>query len=360
MKTRAVKWALGIVLALIVVVGTGGYFVASRVLDWGTGLVLKAVESGTLTEKVDVTSISCAKAKLRGPRKARWQDVQAEVVLTRENPAGTTTSGAWRGDIDHVDFRWAGLLSGTLHVALKDVRITRSRDKVLESTTRDGQAVSIRNLEMLADRIVVTHKVQGLSPVALKSVAVRSFSALNGWRRGEPAELDIDVDGGFSFDLNGEHVRVGLKCVEVEGGTALVASEADVRKAVAAYGDWLTDAEVEIAARNPLRLPRLLQVKAHAEKTVREHYEKSTSPEGDAYRHLAWSWLLCDAFDPAFAERVAEAHEVGGTNAPDESARDRANNETGRLYWQSKVPFQDLKSKVKTDPRVAIRGRTGQ
>lgn len=118
-----------------------------------------------------------------------------------------------------------------------------------------------------------------------------------------------------------------------ENGQATLRFEAkDIRQMADVFDLELSDDEVSIIARYPVRASIIMRITSYAKETSRSAHRRNRNVPEDAYRHVLWSFLLTQKFGETFAERVTDAHEVLPTNTAAERQMDFHNNSIGRLY----------------------------
>lgn len=345
---------VGVALVVVVLI-LGGiwYGIAGRAVAWGTGLVMNSLQGASLSNGIKVTSASCSDTSVSGPLTAKWHDFQLTLEVDAANPA--LEEHSWRIATESAKLKWRGIFSGTLGCELRNVSVEPVREAVMRSATRSGRRVYISDLRLHFDRVATQKKIRAISPVAFKS-AIGDFARdIKRWAAGEGAQSAVELAGTLHFRIDQQPVDLALRTRRQNGQTMLVSDAPDIQAAADAFGDPLTEAETEISARHPLRIPALLVAKTTAEQGARRTFP-ADSAKRDAYRHVTWSWLLCDRFGTEFARQITSAHEEGSDNTAQESERDLANNRLGRSYWEQNVTFKALKQKVENDPDVALRG----
>ncbi len=128
--------------------------------------------------------------------------------------------------------------------------------------------------------------------------------------------------------------------------------EQDIRKMANTFELELSDEEVAIIARYPIRAPLVMRITSDAKDTSERAFRNDSTVPEDAYRHVLWSYLLTQKFDPEFAEQVTDAHETLPTNTADERKMDFHNNAVGREYAQRGVSRSRLLWYVRNDRQV--------
>lgn len=170
-------------------------------------------------------------------------------------------------------------------------------------------------------------------------------------REGTTARV-VNLTARLHFKLNEIPMAVRLETARVGNQTRLRINRADLDLLSQRYDRPLTVSERELLAENPLKAPVLLRIKEYAERSSRRLAAADRAFNEDSTRHVLWSYWLTKTFGPEFAERVTEAHEVGSSNSAQESTRDRANNQLGREWAESKRTEGQVVHLAKSDPRV--------
>ena len=115
----------------------------------------------------------------------------------------------------------------------------------------------------------------------------------------------------------------------------------------------MTDAEIDVLADNPVRVPKLNKIRDHARSVSHKAYGGDPTVPEDAYRHTLWSFTLTNEYGPEFAQTVTDAHEIGATwNTEADHRMDYNNNKVGRDYAKAGVPESDILKRVLEDPAV--------
>lgn len=157
------------------------------------------------------------------------------------------------------------------------------------------------------------------------------------------------------------HFKVGSRWHDLpvvsrwEGGeTVLAVAPDDVRGISRDYPRPLTETEIALVARNPVRAPALLRLSERASMAAAEQWYLDHEFPQDAFRHVYWSYLLTREFGPEFAEQVTSAHEIGPTYETGAAniRMDLANNAVGRDYALAGVPEGEIAERVRRDPQV--------
>lgn len=171
--------------------------------------------------------------------------------------------------------------------------------------------------------------------------------------RSGSTSLPLSFSAISAFRLNGEMVKAALEIERHGSESRLTMNRESLQILSWLLMEKLTDPEVELLSHNPLKAPRLLQIRDDAQETANKaHQERADIPE-DAYRHVLWSYLLTKAYGQEFAKEVTDAHEQGVTdNSAAEHQMDYTNNAVGRGYARRDYKRADLVNLLLRDPAV--------
>ena len=114
----------------------------------------------------------------------------------------------------------------------------------------------------------------------------------------------------------------------------------------------LVDAEIEVIARHPSKVPAMIKITMQAK--LLSGMEKAQNPQfpEDAFRHLYWSYHLTREFGPKLAKEITDAHETAPGNTQNERLMDYHNNEVARMLARQKLTTAQLKQLALQSARV--------
>ncbi len=341
-------------LVVLVLLLSGVYFLG--------GIVLRRVSDEMLVRLpplaehigIEVTEPSYEKAYLSSLRSATWDGVSVRLHLKANN----TIAGK---DSQYL------LIAGSMRVSLMDFSFKRVlvelNDFSLNPSDDPSQVVTVANAplpeELIPGRVAgeYVRAVVQIQDVYDPKGSLRWFlDQLANLVRDGQTEMPIDVDGSLTFQLGGKLRQAAIRTEAVESAWRLMLNPSDLKLVSEFFDDALTDAEIEVVAKFPLRAGTLLTLKENAQKESRRARDSDHTAPEDAYRHVLWSYSLTKTYGPSFARQVTDAHEVGAKDNTEADHRmDYHNNKIGRQYAQRGVREQDILLKVKTDPQVIRR-----
>lgn len=155
-----------------------------------------------------------------------------------------------------------------------------------------------------------------------------------------------------TIKLGDKTAQAYLYTLQEKGHTSLQFREEDIKNMAETFSLQISDEEAAIIAQYPLRTTRIMQITLDAKTTSRKAKKHNRSVPEDAYRHVLWSYLLTQEFDPAFAEQVTDAHETLPTNTAAQRAMDFHNNRIGRAYALQGVSRDRILWLVRNDKNV--------
>ncbi len=165
--------------------------------------------------------------------------------------------------------------------------------------------------------------------------------------------IPIDFSCISFFTLNNEPAKAKITTMHDNQGYYRLVANKEFFKTMAWHsGDNITDAEAQVLALNPFKLPRLLKIMGDA-RVESERYKRNPAVPEDAYRHVLWSYLLTKEYGPEFAKIVTDSHEEGDmTNTEAEHRMDYANNTIGREYALNNYNQNEVLRRLLNDSRV--------
>jgi hypothetical protein len=162
---------------------------------------------------------------------------------------------------------------------------------------------------------------------------------------------DVEFSGDVLLEIEGESFQAHLYTDREGDQFRLRFRESDIRSISDDTGMALVPEQIEIVSLYPLRAPIILALTERARALALQHEPDDVWMQ-DAHRHVAWSFLLTDAFGPDFATQVTDAQERRPGNTPNERAMDYHNNAVGRQLVADRVALGTLAERVRSDPRI--------
>ena len=167
-------------------------------------------------------------------------------------------------------------------------------------------------------------------------------------RKGVVPEL-LFIDGRVEFYLNETRHEVRLDLNKKTNTLEL--NRDDLLYACGHFDTALNFEEISFVATQPLKTPRLLQIKYEAEQTAKAMSTDNLHRE--TYQYITWSYLLTREFGTEFAKKMIEVHKKDRSEQrKKEREMSIINAEIGREYANNGVSFISLKRKIDSDERV--------
>lgn len=165
-------------------------------------------------------------------------------------------------------------------------------------------------------------------------------------------KIPLKISAVSYFELVGRPAQARLSVEFRNEAYILVMNEEDLRQLSENMSEKLRDAEIKVISKNPLRAPKLLEIRDKAFQDAENKAKASPGFPDDAYRHVYWSFLLAREFGENLAKEMADAHESGLNNPDAEKRMDLNNNAAGRRYASQGYSEIALIQKVLEDPEV--------
>jgi hypothetical protein len=279
---------------------------------------------------------------------------------------------AWSGISTKLKLRKTPLFSAAQEISLKSERIVLNLENIWNRTfllTAEGMNLAVKTIrgktQSIEDRPALG-RIEGQHltlffqldflkpqeiPTHLSWILKNIVNLLNEGR----CSLVLAFSGVSTVSIRGKPFSIELSTELDNNQTIIIINEADVM-AISEEFDLLrplTLAEVKLLSRNPLRVPRLLEIMQYARKISTNEYQNNPLVPEDAFRHILWSYLLTREYGADFAMKVTDANEEGRTdNTQDDRLMDINNNRIGRNYAKAGYPETSLLSKLMYDPEV--------
>lgn len=162
----------------------------------------------------------------------------------------------------------------------------------------------------------------------------------------------VEFSGATYISFRGKPARIRLSVKPENGIYTLVMYEKDLKTLAGQMREQVTDAEIDLIAKYPLRAPTLLKVSDYASKAAGEANKKQPDVSENTYRHVLWSYLLTRQYGEVFAKQVTDAHEV--TDYEGDRDIDLRNNQVGRSYALEGMPEKRILERLLTDPNAVL------
>lgn len=191
-------------------------------------------------------------------------------------------------------------------------------------------------------------------PSSWKPQLMTRAKQLKAWVFNDQPIKNLEIKGRAVFIVDDWPVSVRFHSVaSADGLVHLEGNAEDLRVIAEMIEPKFTDSDLNLAAKNLLKAPRLLSIRTQAE--MRAIHLKNRDPQisYDVPRHIFWSYWLTQAYGPDFAREATNSHEVGDMlNSAAESQKDRHHNELGIEYATRRLSEEQVEKLIFTDPRV--------
>ena len=340
---KVLRYGLLAMLILLVVL----YFVGNVLLDRMSRDAMVVLAQKGPAHGMDISEPGFRTVRLSGVRSAHWNNLHATLRFTKSKTFNPERLFEVR--VESLD----GWLTGQGNLALTARGITIESDEVSqgdaesddskENDMRETISVGFVDLEIEID---LSNPLQGLEGALPELVSL----AIEG-----TTPLSINTEGELEFTLKREPAKVRFRVEDDANENRLMLFTEDLRPISRKFDEELTEAEMELISRHPLRTPNLLRIKDDAESTAKKAFNQDNQVPQDAYRHVLWSFLLTRKYDSDFAQEVTDSHEQGDTgNTPAERDMDYRNNAVGRRYAREKIGRSQILTRLLSDPEVVL------
>ncbi len=194
------------------------------------------------------------------------------------------------------------------------------------------------------------------SPLTWKKQILKRAKQLKEWAFNDQSIENLELKGKAVFIVDDWPVSVRFHTVTNEKGLVHLEGEPqDLRVIAEMIEPKFTDTDLNLAAKNLLKTPKLLSIRTAAE--MQAIRLKDRDPEIPYYvpRHIYWSYWLAKAYGADFAREATDAHEIGD-NLESEARHEvgREHNALGREYAARNLPEAKIEEMIFSDPRVRL------
>lgn len=158
--------------------------------------------------------------------------------------------------------------------------------------------------------------------------------------------LDLEIQAITVLNIDDRELKVRLFTEREHDTTYLKFDHNDILQAAKKFDLDLTEAEAEIIANYPSKVPAMIKITRDAKRLSQNEKSKNSNFPEDAYRHVYWSYHLTKAFGPELARQITDAHETVPGNTKNERLMDYHNNEMGRRFASENLSVDEIKSRV--------------
>lgn len=335
-KKKGFMFKLLFLLALI-------YTAAGLLTGAVTRHYLPAVERSAFKSGAVISEISFQKAGLASWRSLKWEGVSAHVKPRDSRIPGREFSFI----VDRLELEIEAALEGVLLLKGSNMSLSQISSGLSQGKPEPKKVKSIQGDFSL--RV----KVQPLSSRGAAAAIRKSLKDVSVLVREGRSGADLDYRGTSYFSIKGTRFFAQLYTVREGGEVRLVMNAEDVSRIAVQLDEELTPAEILLISRNPVRAPRLFEIKEAAKRKAAEAAAREEDFPQDAYKHVLWSYLLTREYGEVFSKEVTDAHEKGSRkNTQADHLMDYQNNVVGSRYALEKVAEADVLDRFRKDPSV--------
>jgi len=192
------------------------------------------------------------------------------------------------------------------------------------------------------------------SPFMWKAQFLQRVREIHAWAFADRPIQNLETRGQALVLVGHQLMPVRFHSVtNSRGQVHLEGNVEDLHAVAKAIEPKFTDADLQVAAKNLLKAPRLLTIRNKAEMQAVQLKNRDPEILYDVPRHIFWSYWLAQAFGSDFAREVTAAHEIGDTSSsPANTAIDHHHNELGIEYAKRQLTEAEVEKLIFEDPRV--------
>ncbi len=167
----------------------------------------------------------------------------------------------------------------------------------------------------------------------LEPAVVMVTNSLRDFYVNKPLQLDLELQGVLSTNINSRPARLGIFVANAPDGKRLAIKVEDLRALVSNDKDSYTQEELDVLSLNPIHAITLLELKERAVNEANILQPQFPRLTTDRIRHVLWSYLITKACGADLARQITTAHEFNaGQPVGNDTDYDLASNEMGIAY----------------------------
>ena len=307
----------------------------------------KAINNINIFQNLTLLSLDFKTAKYNFPNSVIWRGVTAEVFIKNKPDFLSSQRFTFRIQELHLtlsDFFHKKFLCIGNALTIIPADLNSGVETAPESIPREGLEQGQFQIQFVFD-FIRFHTVKRQVDQLLKQVSTI-------FQNGQTV-IPIHLSGISTFTMNNNLAKAKISTRRNKEGYYILHINKEFFKTMAWQQTYeITDAEAELMADNPLKMPKLIEIMDYAKRKSEKFRSMKRIPE-DAYRHVLWSYLLTKEFGPEFAKRVTDAHEEGDfSNTEAEHQMDYNNNAIGRQYALNNYKKDTILRRLLNDPNV--------
>ncbi len=302
---------------------------------------------------VKIDNFDFSSAKFSSFSKMNWTDLEGDLYVEGVN--GIKSDVPFNFFLDSFSVGTNSINNREFYAIAQGLVLetdTSAEDHTAQNTYISSENINAGNIvlrEALYNFNIEDIRLNNPSPRNLLEQFEEPFGKLAlSLKNGEVPEF-LFIDGRVEFYLNETRHEVRLSVNKLTNKLEL--NRDDLLYACGHFDKALNFEEISFIATQPLKTPRLLQIKYEAEQTA-----KAMSTDNlykDTYQYITWSYLLTKEFGTEFAKKVTDTHKKDRSGErKNEKEMDIINAEIGREYANNGVSLVSLKRTIDKDSRV--------
>lgn len=283
---------------------------------------------------VDVSELDFREAYLESPNSIAWAGINGRFRFVSRGEE--LKNREFQISVDRIILKFKNLKQRKFGVSASGLSIRTSEAEGGKLEYIEGQDLDIKFVLDFFHPRTIPHQMRAWA----KGLGDLLTSGKTVW--------PVEFSGTTYFAFHGKPARARLSVKKEGDEYRLVMYEQDLKDVARQFGEHVTDAEVNLTARYPLRAPKLLRISDYAAKAAAAAAKGQPELSQNCYRHVIWSYLLTKEYGADFAKQVTDAHEDGPDIEGDRDI-DLRNNEVGRRFALEKIPETAVRSRLLTD-----------
>jgi hypothetical protein len=274
-----------------------------------------------------------------------WKDVALYINSGKNSGDLAMAHGTWR--MQRVELTIKDLLRGTFFLKIDGLQF--------QPETQSSYA---KSLLLVNERCLIYATI---SPGIFFTKGRKACFLLKDFLENGATDLPLNLSGRITFLMKGAEILFRFHLVERDKKWGLEVNPGDLRQVADLMGEPVTNEEVKVMSKNPLKMTEVLRMKNQARKTAKDVCGKMSYDAESHCRHVLFSYKLTEAFGQKFAKRLTDAREIGDKDDDNlERMIDDQDAKQGREYALERRSEKELLEEVIMQSAEKSPGKGGQ
>jgi len=222
------------------------------------------------------------------------------------------------------------------------------------STNEKAEDFNMRNkLEII--RLRLPFRINIFKPKEAALQLAPLFSGFARFAKQGVTNMRMDFSGLSEFVVGRKLVKGKLLLAPYSTEKRLVMDRKDFKNISDVLGEKLTEDEFDVYCNNPLRMPRMLEIRNYSSDKAMGAKKMDANVPEEAYKHILWGYFLTLAYDEKFSKEVTDSHEINAIGRSERAVRTYlaaqrgmadASNEEGNKKTEAEIRMDVINNSI--------------